>query len=278
MQNDLSHEQENLFRDLGLTGRNAKSHLGDLGVGILEVCANSFESAFAAQNGGAKRVELCDNLAEGGTTPSYAQIALSKRKLKIEIWPIIRPRGGDFLYTDIEFDLIKEDINTCKSLNCDGVVIGILKADGSIDKVRCATLIELAKPMPVAFHRAFDMSNNMEKALEDLIDLGIVRVLSSGGSSSAIQGAEILSKLVKQANGRITIMPGAGINEHNILELIAKTGATEFHASAKEFVPSKMEYRNTETKMGSIEDEYQYELTSVEKVKKLVNCLNRQID
>lgn len=243
--------------------------------GILEVCANSYLSALAAQNGGAKRVEFCDNLAEGGTTPSHAQIALAKRNLSIEIWPIIRPRGGDFLYNDIEFQLMKEDIINCKSLNCDGIVIGILKADGSIDKERTKILIDLAKPMKVAFHRAFDMSNNLEKALEDLIDLDIVRVLTSGGAVSAIKGAETLSKLLKQANGRITIMPGAGINENNIQELIDKTGATNFHASAKDFIASKMEFRNADSKMGSIDDEYRYELTSEEKVTKLVKVIEQ---
>ncbi|WP_293309797.1 copper homeostasis protein CutC [Pedobacter sp. UBA5917] len=240
----------------------------------LEVCANSYASALAAQKGGAKRAEFCDNLAEGGTTPSYAQIALAKKNLSIEIWPIIRPRGGDFLYSDIEYELIKEDIKICKSLNCEGIVIGILKEDGSIDKQRCAELIELAKPMDVAFHRAFDMSNDMDQALEDLIGLGIKRVLTSGGASSAILGAEKLSQLIKKANGCITIMPGAGINENNIQQLIAQTGATEFHASAKEFVESKMKFRNTESKMGSIEDEYRYELTSETKVKALVDCIN----
>ncbi|MFW0715480.1 copper homeostasis protein CutC [Pedobacter sp. N23S346] len=243
--------------------------------GILEVCANSYASALAAQNGGAKRVEFCDNLAEGGTTPSYGQIALAKRNLTIEVWPIIRPRGGDFLYSDLEFDLMIEDIKTCKSLQCEGIVIGILKADGSIDVERCKILIELAKPMPVAFHRAFDMSNDMEKALEDLIELGIVRVLSSGGATSAFSGIEPLAELVKQANGRITIMPGAGINTGNIQALYTQTGATEFHASAKVFVQSKMTYRNTAAKMGSIEDEYQYELTSEVKVKELVQTLEK---
>jgi len=242
--------------------------------GILEVCANSYTSALAAQNGGAKRVEFCDNLAEGGTTPSYGQIALAKRNLSIAVWPIIRPRGGDFLYSDLEFDLMIEDVKACKSLNCEGIVIGILKADGTIDKERCKVLIELAKPMPVAFHRAFDMSNDMEKALEDLIALGIVRVLSSGGATSAFSGMEQLAKLVKQANGRITIMPGAGINAENIQELYTKTGATEFHASAKAFVESKMEYRNPTAKMGSVEDEYRYELTSEDKVKELVKALS----
>ncbi|MEH3112493.1 copper homeostasis protein CutC [Pedobacter terrae] len=240
----------------------------------LEVCANSYQSALAAQNGGAKRVEFCDNLAEGGTTPSYAQISLAKKNLSIEIWPIIRPRGGDFLYSETEFEIMKEDIKVCKSLNCEGVVIGILKADGTIDKKRCAELIELAKPMEVAFHRAFDMSNDMDQALEDIISLKIKRVLTSGGASSAMLGAEKLAQLVTQANGRITIMPGAGINENNIKNLIDQTGATQFHASAKEFVPSKMEFRNTETKMGTIEDEYRYELTSENKVRALVNCIN----
>ncbi|WP_293788177.1 copper homeostasis protein CutC [uncultured Pedobacter sp.] len=240
----------------------------------LEVCANSYQSAVAAQNGGAKRVEFCDNLAEGGTTPSYAQIALAKKNLSIEVWPIIRPRGGDFLYSEMEFEIMKEDIKICKSLNCDGVVIGILKADGTVDKERCAELIQLAKPMGVAFHRAFDMSNDMDQALEDLIALQIKRVLTSGGASSAILGAEKLAQLIKKANGRITIMPGAGINESNIKPLINQTGATQFHASAKEFVTSKMEFRNTESKMGSIEDEYQYELTSEAKVKALVDGIN----
>jgi copper homeostasis protein len=247
-------------------------------IGCLEVCANSYESALAAQIGGAKRVEFCDNLAEGGTTPSYAQIALAKKNLSIEVWPIIRPRGGDFLYSDIEFELMKEDIKICKSLNCEGIVTGILKDDGTIDKERCAILIELAKPMDVAFHRAFDMSNDMDQALEDLIGLNIKRVLTSGGASSAILGAERLAQLVKKANGRIIIMPGAGINENNIKELIDQTGATQFHASAKAFVPSKMKFRNTETKMGSIEDEYRYELTSATKVKALVDCINKAVN
>jgi len=246
--------------------------------GGLEVCANSYTSALAAQNGGAIRVEFCDNLAEGGTTPSYGQIALAKKNLTIAIWPIIRPRGGDFLYSDIEFELMKEDIIACKSLKCEGVVIGILHADGSIDKIRCAQLIALAQPMGVAFHRAFDMSNDMDQALEDLIELNIKRVLTSGGAPNAPLGIEKLAQLVKQANGRIAIMPGAGINEGNIQELISKTGATDFHASAKAFVASKMEYRNTETKMGSIEDEYRYELTSEEKVKALTEIIGKNLN
>ena len=239
----------------------------------LEICANSFTSALAAQNGGANRVELCENMAEGGTTPSYAQIKLCIERLNIEVWPIIRPRGGDFLYSNDEFELMKEDVAMCKSLNCNGIVTGILLANGEIDQTRCAELIDLAKPMPVAFHRAFDMSNNLEKALEDLIKLGFVRVLTSGAYNSAFNGIETIAKLVKQANGRIEIMPGAGINSNNIQEIAATTGAKSFHSSARISVESEMEYRNQTTKMGNIDDEYRYKQTSVELVKQMVEKL-----
>lgn len=239
----------------------------------LEVCANSFPSALAAEKGGAIRVELCENMAEGGTTPSYATIKLSKERLTIQVWPIIRPRGGDFLYSDDEFELMKEDIKICKTLNCDGVVTGILLANGEIDKKRCAELIELAYPMPMAFHRAFDMSNSMEKALEDLIELGFVRVLTSGGAENAYHGIETLTKLIDQANGRIEVMPGAGINPENILEIASKTGAKSFHSSARIKINSEMQYRNQASKMGSIVDEFQYEQTSSTLVKQMVEKL-----
>ncbi|RYF18593.1 MAG: copper homeostasis protein CutC [Flavobacteriales bacterium] len=239
----------------------------------LEICADSFSSAIAAEKGGANRVELCENMAEGGTTPSYAQIKLCKEKLNIQVWPIIRPRGGDFLYSNDEFELMKEDIKICKSLNCDGVVTGILLANGEIDKIRCSELISLAKPMPISFHRAFDMSNDLEKALEDLIKLGFVRILTSGGANSALNGMETISQLVIQANGRIEIMPGAGINAENIQNIATQTGAKNFHSSARVVVKSKMEYRNQTTKMGSVEDEYQYQETSAELVKKMVEKL-----
>jgi copper homeostasis protein len=236
----------------------------------LEICANSFTSALEAQKGGANRVELCENMADGGTTPSYAQIKLCKEKLSIEVWPIIRPRGGDFLYSADEFELMKEDIKICKSLNCDGVVIGVLLANGEIDKQRCAELIALTKPMPVSFHRAFDMSNDLQKALEDLIKLGFVRVLTSGGEENAFNGKENILKLVKQANGRIEIMPGAGINPTNILEIAVKTGAKTFHSSARITIKSKMKFRNQNTKMGSLKDEYQHQQTSADLVKNML--------
>lgn len=241
----------------------------------MEVCANSVRSALAAQEGGAIRVELCDNLPEGGTTPSYATIALAKKMLSIKVYPIIRPRGGDFLYSDLEFDLMKEDIKICKSLNCDGVVIGILKADGSVDKERCAALIAAAKPMPVTFHRAFDMTNDLEKALEDIIELGCERILTSGGESSALKGAGVIAKLIKQAQGRIIIMPGAGVSISNITDIIKLTGAKEFHASARHAVKSKMQFRNPRLSMGSIADEFSYDLTDSETVKNLIGLANK---
>jgi copper homeostasis protein len=168
----------------------------------LEVCANSFTSALAAEQGGAIRIELCENMAEGGTTPSYATIKITKERLKIDVWPIIRPRGGDFLYSDDEFEVMKTDLKICKELGCDGVVFGILSSNGEIDKERCKLLLDLAHPMPAAFHRAFDMCNNLERALEDLIELGFVRVLTSGGAENAYNGSKELAKLVQLANNR----------------------------------------------------------------------------
>ncbi len=240
----------------------------------MEVCANSVRSAQAAQEGGAIRVELCDNLAEGGTTPSYAQIALAKSLLDIQVYPIIRPRGGDFLYSDLEFQLMKMDVKMCRRLNCDGVVIGILKADGSVDKARCAELIALAGDMRVTFHRAFDMTNNLFEALEDIIELGCTRILSSGGEASALEGAETLQKLILQANDRISIMPGAGINVQNVAELIKRTGAKEFHASAKKSVASEMQFRNPRLSMGTEADEFRYDLTSSLTVQELIALAN----
>ena len=240
----------------------------------MEVCANSVSSALAAQHGGAIRVELCDNLMEGGTTPSYAQIKLAKELLTIKVYPIIRPRAGDFLYSDLEFNLMKIDISICKSLNCDGVVFGILQADGNIDKERCAELIAMAKPMKIGFHRAFDCCGDMEQALEDIIALGCERILTSGGASNALEGAEKIATLIKLAAGRISIMPGAGIREQNVAEIINITGATEFHASARSVVKSAMKFRNMEVNMGEPTDEYNFDLTDEVIVQSLIEKAN----
>ncbi|WP_158799545.1 copper homeostasis protein CutC [Pedobacter sp. L105] len=240
----------------------------------MEVCANCVSSALEAQLGGAVRVELCASLTEGGTTPSYAEIVMAKRMLDIQVFPIIRPRGGDFLYTDLEFELMKEDIRICKELNCEGIVTGILTAEGKVDLPRCAELVELAKPMQVAFHRAFDMTTDLEEALEDIIQLGFVRILTSGGKASALEGALILSKLILLAGDRISIMPGAGVHTGNIAEIISLTGAKVFHASARKTVDSAMLFRNQDLNMGADADEYSTSLTDATLVNKLLELAN----
>ena len=210
----------------------------------LEVIGFTIESCMIAQAAGAHRIELCDNPSEGGTTPSYGFIKTARENLSTELYPIIRPRGGDFLYSEIEFEVMKADIENCKSLGCDGVVIGILNADGTVDKKRCKQLVEIAHPMKVTFHRAFDRTNDPFKAMEDIISIGCERILTSGQKNLAIDGEELLNKLVKQANNRIIIMPGSGVNSDNIETLVKNTNATEFHTSARTFVNSKMEFIN----------------------------------
>ena len=210
----------------------------------LEVIGFTIESCMIAQAAGAHRIELCDNPFEGGTTASYGFIKTARENLSIELYPIIRPRGGDFLYSEIEFEVMKADIENCKSLGCDGVVIGILNADGTVDKKRCKQLVEIAHPMKVTFHRAFDRTNDPFKAMEDIISIGCERILTSGQKNLATDGEELLNKLVKQANNRIIIMPGSGVNSENIETLVKNTNASEFHTAARTFINSKMEFIN----------------------------------
>jgi copper homeostasis protein len=210
----------------------------------LEVIGFTIESCLIAQAAGAHRIELCDNPSEGGTTPSYGFIKTARENLSIELYPIIRPRGGDFLYSEIEFEVMKADIQICKNLGCDGVVIGMLNSDGTVDKQRCKELVDIAQPMGVSFHRAFDRTKDPFKALEDIISIGCERILTSGQKSVATDGVALLNELVKQANGRIIIMPGSGVRSDNIETLVKKTNATEFHTSARTYTDSKMEFIN----------------------------------
>lgn len=210
----------------------------------LEVIGFNIESCILAQASGAHRIELCDNPGEGGTTPSYGFIEVAREKLKIDLYPIIRPRGGDFFYSAAEFEVMEEDIEVSKDLGCDGVVIGMLNADGTVDKERCRQLVELAYPMGVTFHRAFDRVNDAAKALEDIIEIGCERILTSGLYPTALEGAETISALIKQAGERIIIMPGSGVRADNIIELEKKTGAVEFHTSARINIDSSMNYKN----------------------------------
>jgi copper homeostasis protein len=210
----------------------------------LEVIGFTLESCLIAQQAGAHRIELCDNAAEGGTTASYGLIKAAREKLTIDLYPMIRPRGGDFLYSDEEFEIMCEDVKMCKSLMCDGVVLGLLNADGTVDKKRCGRIIELAYPMGVTFHRAFDRTRDAFEAMESLIELGVERILSSGLKPNVMEGKLMLKALIEKAADQIIIMPGAGVRSSNIHELASVTGAHEFHTSAKKIIQSKMQYIN----------------------------------
>jgi copper homeostasis protein len=217
---------------------------------LVEICVDSATGAFAAERGGAQRVELCDNLLEGGTTPSAGSIAVTRQGLKIGLHILIRPRGGDFLYTEDEMAVMREDIRLSSKCGADGVVIGCLTAAGDIDVARTRELMELARPMKVTFHRAFDMCRNPQQALEDLVSLGIERVLTSGQEASCLEGLELLAALHKQAAGRIIVMPGGGITPRNAQRIVQATGVTEIHLSARRPVASGMTYRNERCFMG----------------------------
>lgn len=242
----------------------------------IEICANSVASCLQAQKGGAYRVELCAGIPEGGTTPSYGEIAVARKLLNIKLNIIIRPRGGDFLYSDVEHQAMLYDIEMAKKLGVDGVVIGCLTADGKIDIARNKELIEAAQGMSVTFHRAFDMCEDPFESLEQIISLGCDTLLTSGQKPTAIEGVSLLTELVAKANGRIIIMPGSGINENNIATIAKETNATEFHFSAREPVDSKMKYRNPNLKMGGTVvsiDEFVQNITDAEKVHRTIDKL-----
>ena len=210
----------------------------------LEICCFNFQSAMIAQHAGAHRVELCADPAGGGTTPGPGLIKTAREKLSIQLYPIIRPRGGDFLFSDEEFEIMQKDISFCKEIGCDGVVIGMLHTDGTIDKKHCAKLVQLAYPLGVTFHRAFDWCANPFEALEDIISIGCERILTSGQRPTAVEGAGLINELVRQAEDRIIIMPGSGVRSNNILALKEKTGAEEFHTSARMIAKSNMQFVN----------------------------------
>ncbi len=227
---------------------------------LFEACVDSVEAAVSAQQGGAQRVELCADLLEGGITPSSGTIQLTRKQLAIPMNVLIRPRGGDFCYSDTEFAVMKLNIMHAKKLGADGIVIGILNPDGTVDYERLQTLIDLARPMSVTFHRAFDMTIDPVTALETLIDLGVDRVLTSGQEATVWEGIDLISELVRQAQERIVIMPGGGINERNVARIIAHCGVTELHASVRVNMESSMKYRNSHVFMGGVLRPSEYEL------------------
>lgn len=224
---------------------------------VLEICVDSVESAIAAQAGGADRVELCSDLMEGGITPSIGLLAAVRRQVEIGVFVMIRPRGGDSLYTQLEYEVMQQDIRQARQIGADGVVLGVLTADGEVDVPRTRALVELAAPMHVTFHRAFDMTANLETSLEQVIATGCRHVLTSGGMPSIAQGASRVARLLQIAQGRIGILVGGGIRQGNIQKIALQTGATEFHCSLRVRTDSPMIFRDPSMKLGAtMEDEF----------------------
>jgi copper homeostasis protein len=241
----------------------------------VEVCVDSIDSALNAQFGAASRVELCDNLPEGGTTPAYGTIAIAREKLDIDLFILIRPRGGDFLYSDLEFEAMKKDIRIVKDIGADGVVFGILNPDGSIDAERNKILRDLARPMGTTFHRAFDLSADPMQNLEDIIDIGMDRLLTSGQAPSALEGKHLILELIRKAGKRISIMPGGGINEENVKILKEYTGASEYHVTLRNEQNSKMIFKRDGIVMGKhFYPEYSRMIASTDRIKELIKILN----
>lgn len=238
-----------------------------------EICANSVASCLATQEGGAHRVELCAGIPEGGTTPSYGMIRSARESINIGLNVIIRPRGGDFLYSEEEIREMAYDIRTARELGADGLVFGCLTPDGSVDMDAMKPLMRAAGDTPVTFHRAFDHSADPFKALEDIISLGCARILTSGCMPTALEGATLLAELVEKAGDRIIIMPGCGVKEGNIAEIARLTGAREFHFSAREPVESGMIFCNPEVAMGSEDDPYGTVRTTARRVAATIAAL-----
>lgn len=210
----------------------------------LEIAANSLGSALAAQEGGADRIELCDNLGEGGTTPSHGTLSITRDRVRIPLYVLIRPRAGDFCYDEVEVEVMLRDIESCVNLGCDGVVIGALDTRGDVDEPVCRELIAAAGPLGVTFHRAFDAARDQLHALDSVIALGCERVLTSGGEADALTGATRIAGFVKQAGSRLRVMAGAGIDARNIREVALRSNAHEFHGSGRAVRASPSGHRN----------------------------------
>jgi copper homeostasis protein len=226
---------------------------------LVEVCAFSLESCLAAEKGGAKRIELCGSMYEGGTTPSAGLIQLAKQRVNIELHAMIRPRGGDFCYSDDEIAVMQADIRMAKELGCEGIVLGILQKDGRVNIAQTKALVALAKPMAVTFHRAIDMTPDYLEALEDIIETGCNRILTSGQKNTAMEGIENIKKLVKQANGRIEIIAGSGVNADNA-QMLIHTGVNALHLTGKASRDSEMVYRKEGIAMGGLSEVPEYEV------------------
>ncbi len=237
-----------------------------------EVCVDSVESAMAAEEAGADRVELCSDLLEGGLTPSYGMLKAARAMLRLKIMTMVRPRGGDFCYSDAEFRAMRHDVGAAKDLGADGIVLGLLSPDGTVDDDRTRELIALARPLPVTFHRAFDMTRDPIEALGALIGLGVDRVLTSGQEPTVWEGVELIAALVRRAAGRIIVMPGGGITEKNIGRIVTATGVSEVHFATLTRIEGRMTFRNPRVFMGGTlrPPEYTQELTHRNDVARII--------
>lgn len=242
---------------------------------IIEIATSDFITTKSAVEGGADRIELCANLAEGGTTPSYGHIKQCREAFDLLIYPIIRPRGGDFLYNTEEFEIMLQDVKLCKQLGCDGVVIGLLNSNGSIDIKRTAALVEAAYPLGVTFHRAFDRCRDPFEAMEQLIEIGCERILTSGQKPAAPDAIELIAQLNNAADERIIIMPGSGVRKENIKMLAEKTGCVEFHSSLRDKTRSTMEF--VHPAFADSEESYMNNAIDANEVKAFRNALLRTV-
>lgn len=237
----------------------------------IEICVDSVESCINAEKGGADRLELCGNMFEGGTTPSYGVLQLAREMVSKPIYAMVRPRGGDFCYNDIEFEIMKREIKLMKELKIDGIVFGILTKEGKVDKERCSKLLDLWGTNKATFHRAIDVSSNLNEACEDIISLGFERILTSGGEANVMSGIIKLKELIEKYNDKIIIMPGSGINERNIEYINDTIKANEYHMTANKTVESVMQYRNENVFMGASlrPPEFSVKYTDENKVKNI---------
>ena len=243
---------------------------------VLEVCAASLASVKAAAQGGAARIELCSALSEGGVTPSAGLISMARKVEGVKLHVLIRPRGGDFVYDAAETECMMADIRMAAECGADGVVIGALRCDGSVDEDVCRAMVDAAKGMSITFHRAFDLCREQAEALERVIALGCHRLLTSGGAASAFEGSQRIAELNRQAAGRIVIMPGAGVTAANAAEILRLTGCHEIHASAREKADSVMAYRHHGVAMGAAgSDEFVRLETSQRAVAEVLDSINR---
>jgi copper homeostasis protein len=217
----------------------------------LEICVDSVESASAAESGGAQRVELCSGLVEGGLTPSLGLIHAVRSRIGIGVHVMIRPRGGDFLYSDEELAVMRDDISLAAGSGVQGVVLGLLTADGGVDVARTRELVKLARPMEVTFHRAIDMTSDLERALEEVIESGADRVLTSGGERTAVLGCRRIHDMVQAARGRIGLMAGGGVRAENVQEIALATGVVEFHAGLRRTIPSGARFQAHKVSLGA---------------------------